>query len=177
MLTYLDIVFSVISLKCSNSDKFLLGKLIRNRFWSLLAGYYRFDQFIVEFLEYGKPLEPGVWTVLISAFDLLLEKNIHKEEDILVKYKFVVLPFHEPKKIIDNHHINTIDKHNNLLSVLKSADFYKFWSLDSACIQNANVFKRNSVVISCKNAYWSTFYTDPKSDLISKVSIDLNDRL
>ena len=120
-------------------------------------------------------ISPSV--AFISAFDLLLEKNIHKEEDILVKYKFVVLPLHEPKKIIDNHHINTIDKHNNLLSVLKSADFYKFWSLDSACIQNANVFKRNSVVISCKNAYWSTFYTDPKSDLISKVSIDLNDRL
>ena len=126
-------------------------------------GYYRHYHFLVEHLDLRRPLEPGIWTVVVSAFELILEPNITKHEDIFVRYEFVVLPILETKNLMEDPAINQIEKHEILSYILNKLNFYKYWSAVSICFKN-NLDKK-----SCRNSYWSTFYPDPKSDLFTLI--------
>ena len=124
-------------------------------------GYYRHDQFLVEHLDLRRPLGPGIWTIEISAFDLILEPNITKQEEIFIRYEFVVLPISEIKNLMEDPRINQEEKIEIFTNILNKLNFYKYWSAESVC------FKNNMAKKSCQNSFWSTFYPDPKSDLFS----------
>lgn len=152
------------------------GRLVKSYYWSLKKAFYYYDQFIVEYLDYGKPLDVGEWFITITAYEQILEPNVYKEEDILVRFRFLVLPFDHAKQILDNDFMQILDKHQQLSIMLERSEFYNYWLVDSICTKENIYLTKGSSVKTCRSSYWSTYYPDPKSDLLSSLTLELNQR-
>ena len=107
-------------------------------------------------MNVDEPIQTGIWNLKISSrsyFDRDRDSktffyNYFKKKNLLINYEFLVMP--ESLDSIKNSHIN---------------DLFKFWSFDSICVTEANELNDKEVQVCSENATWSSYYSDPKSNL------------
>lgn len=119
----------------------------------------------------------GVWRVDIGILKYH-DSPTNSSETILSK-TFLVLPNNNKAKA-ENATTQVVkddsdDVNESLIRM--------FWSMSNFCIKSSVNFKLKNTFLfdelfkQCKDAYWSTYYPDPKSDVKSNLGLDLKQRL
>lgn len=100
----------------------------------------------------------GIWKVSLSISPIGNDTNL----DTIISREFLVL---------SNKNGSTSD------------EIGRFWPLNDICIQSVPTIKfRNGFLFDelfkqCHSVYWSTYYPDPKSDVLNEIYTDLNHRI
>ena len=118
----------------------------------VLNGFFRIDTSSANKNDYDLKT-PGVWKIKLVLNDDSTFANL-----TVLTFKFLILP-------VDS--TDDLDSLNNQLDL--------FWKFESICVKYSeygllnrdNLFLINSILHDCENdAYWSSFYSDFKSEFI-----------
>jgi hypothetical protein len=131
-------------------------KIVKNSTLNLNAN--KNGQIIVHSLykestETDVSLLPGLWTLRIIFNDNTFISPM------TLKYSFLVLPTHIDKLFVNKTALDSLIK--------------TFWSFEELCWFSTENRQFENSLKNCQQAYWSSKYPDPKSDMINSTKLDL----